>query len=142
MLADLFTEKQIPGWADEGMAVLAEPVSNRPPPACGGPLEQNRLFRLSELMAIDYPNAECGVADYAQSVSLTQFLVELASPEQFVAFVKRADHQGIEQASERVPHRGLRRPGEPVENYARRQVATIAASKGSSAGATDESRKE
>ena len=29
VLADLFTEKQIPRWADEGMAVLAEPVSEQ-----------------------------------------------------------------------------------------------------------------
>ena len=145
VLADLFTEKQIPRWADEGMAVLAEPVSEQATRASdlAAPLEQNRLFRLSELMAIDYPNAESWSLYYAQSVSLTQFLVELASPEQFVAFVKSAQRQGIEQALRNVYHiEGFADLENRWQNYARRQVATIAASKGSSAGATDESRKE
>ena len=90
VLADLFTEKQIPRWADEGMAVLAEPISEQVSRAgdLAAPLEQGRLFRLSELMAIDYPNAESWGLYYAQSVSLTQFLVELGTPEQFVSFVR------------------------------------------------------
>jgi hypothetical protein len=98
VLADLFTQQQIPRWADEGMAVLAEPAaeqSNR----CAdltGPLREGRIFKLSDLMAIDYPNAEAWSLYYAQSVSLTQFLVQLGTPQQFVSFVRGAQKIGIE----------------------------------------------
>ncbi|MGC8639056.1 MAG: peptidase MA family metallohydrolase, partial [Isosphaeraceae bacterium] len=145
VLADLFTEKQIPRWADEGMAVLAEPVSEQLSRAgdLAAPLEQNGLFRLSELMAIDYPNAESWSLYYAQSVSLTQFLVGLASPEQFVAFVKMAQRQGVEQALRDVYQiEGFPDLETRWRNYARRQIATITASKGSSAGTAEGTRRE
>ena len=145
VLADLFTEKQIPRWADEGMAVLAEPMAEQIGRAgdLAAPLEQNRLFRLSELMAIDYPNAESWGLYYAQSVSLTQFLVELATPEQFVSFVKSAQREGVEQALRHVYHiEGFADLETRWQTYARRQVATITASKEGSAAATDASRRE
>ena len=149
VLADLFTEKQIPRWADEGMAVLAEPVAEQLSRAgdLAAPLEQNRLFKLSELMAIDYPNAQSWSLYYAQSVSLTQFLVELASPEQFVSFVKRAQHEGIEQALRDIYQiEGFPDLETRWRTYARRQIATITASNAASqpgqAVTSDSSRQE
>jgi hypothetical protein len=140
VLADLFTDKQIPRWADEGMAVLAEPVSEQIGRTndLATPLEQNRLFKLSELMAIDYPNAESWPIYYAQSVSLTQYLVELGTPGQFVSFVKSAQRQGVEQALRDVYQiEGFADLESRWQNYARRQIAQIAASKDGLAGATD-----
>ena len=100
MLADLFTQQQIPRWADEGMAVLAEPLNEQISRTAEltGPLKEGRVFKLSELMAIDYPSAESWSLYYAQSVSLTQFLVEQGTHEQFVRFVRGAQQKGVEES--------------------------------------------
>lgn len=145
VLADLFTEKQIPRWADEGMAVLAEPVSEQHSRAVdlAAPFEQNRLFRLSELMAIDYPNAESWALYYAQSVSLTQFLVEQASPEQFVSFVRSAQRHGIEHALREVYQiEGFPDLESRWQTYARHQITTLTAAKEEPAAAADVTRRE
>ena len=91
VLADLFTTQQIPRWADEGIAVLAEPRAEQQVRAAElqEPLEAGRIFDLSKLMAMDYPAAKDWSLYYAQSVSLTRFLVEQGPPEQFVQFVQR-----------------------------------------------------
>lgn len=145
VLADLFTEKQIPRWADEGMAVLAEPVSEQLSRAgdLAAPLDQGRLFKLSELMAIDYPNAESWALYYAQSVSLTQFLVASGTPEQFVGFVRTAQREGIEQAlRDFYQIEGFPDLEKRWRSYARRQLATITAAKESASGTTDTVRRE
>ena len=51
VLADLFTQQQIPRWADEGMAVLAEPPAEQASRASEltEPLREGRVFKLSEL---------------------------------------------------------------------------------------------
>ena len=104
VLADLFTQQQIPRWADEGMAVLAEPVAEQHSRAADltAPLKEGRVFKLSDLMAIDYPNADAWSLYYAQSVSLTQFLVQLGTPEKFVSFVRSAQRSGIEASLKSV----------------------------------------
>ena len=43
-----------------------------------------------------YPSAEAWNLYYAQSVSLTPFLVEQGNPEQFVSFVRSAQRKGVE----------------------------------------------
>jgi hypothetical protein len=100
VLADLFTSQQIPRWADEGLAVLAEPNGEQQTRAAElqEPLEGGRVFDLSKLMAMDYPDAKDWSLYYAQSVSLTRFLVEKGRPEQFIQFVKRSQREGIESA--------------------------------------------
>ncbi len=100
VLADVFPEQQIPRWADEGLAVLAEPISEQAVRATDleEPLKAGKLFRLSDLMAMDYPDPKHWSLYYAQSVSLTRFLVDSGTPEQFIAFVKRAQSDGFEPA--------------------------------------------
>jgi hypothetical protein len=104
VLADLFPHQQIPRWADEGMAVLAEPRSEQSLRAADldEPLRSGRLFRLGDLMAMDYPDAKYWGLYYAQSVSLTRYLVESGSPAQFVKFVQQAQRSGIEPALRQV----------------------------------------
>jgi hypothetical protein len=104
VLADLFTDMQVPRWADEGMAVLAEPGQEQALRAAdlAAPLGQNRLFRLSDLMTMDYPEGKHWSLYYAQSVSLTRYLVELGTPAEFVAFVKGAQRNGVEPELRRV----------------------------------------
>jgi len=131
VLADLFTQQQIPRWADEGMAVLAEPRAEQSSRASEltEPLKEGRVFKLSELMAIDYPNAESWNLYYAQSVSLTQFLVEQGSPEQFVTFVRGAQRKGVESALREFYHiEGFAELENRWQSFARRQAAEITAS--------------
>ena len=128
VLADLFTVQQIPRWADEGMAVLAEPRVEQQVRAAElqEPLEAGRIFDLGKLMAMDYPAAKDWSLYYAQSVSLTRFLVEQGPPEQFVQFVRDSQRDGIESALQSVYRIG----GFPelqarwIE-YARRQTNAI-----------------
>lgn len=100
VLADVFTDLQIPRWADEGMAVLAEPVAEQVGRAVelNAPLAQGRVFGLDKLMTIDYPAAKDWNLYYAQSVSLTQFLMSQGTPAQFVKFLKDAQRRGPDAA--------------------------------------------
>jgi hypothetical protein len=135
VLADLFKQQQIPRWADEGMAVLAEPLAEQLGRAAdlSAPLDEGRVFKLSELMAIDYPSAEAWSLYYAQSVSVTQFLVELGSPEQFITFIHNAQRQGIELALREVYHlEGYKALEQRWLTFARRQSAEISASRSGS----------
>ncbi len=90
VVADLFIPEPLPRWADEGIAVLAEPPTEQQLKAAElrEPLESGRVFPLDKLMAMDYPDAKDWSLYYAQSVSLTRFLVEQGPPEQFVRFVR------------------------------------------------------
>ena len=104
ILADLFPHQQIPRWADEGMAVLSEPNSEQGLRASDldKPLAAGQLFKLSDLMAMDYPDGKFWSLYYAQSVSLTRFLVEQGSPEQFIKFVQGSQHNGVESELRRI----------------------------------------
>ena len=104
VIADLFPRKQIPRWADEGLAVLAEPRSEQALRVLDldDPLKNGRVFNLNDLMAMDYPEAPYWGLYYAQSVSLTRFLVESGTPEQFLTFVQACQDQGAEPALAKV----------------------------------------
>ena len=123
VLADLFTVQQIPRWADEGIAVLAEPHAEQQLRAAElqEPLEAGRVFDLGKLMAMDYPDAKDWSLYYAQSVSLTRFLVEQGPPEQFVQFVRNSQRDGIEGAlREHLPNRRIRRASRTMERICTR----------------------
>ncbi|SIN98345.1 hypothetical protein SAMN05444166_1904 [Singulisphaera sp. GP187] len=104
VLADLFPTQQIPRWADEGMAVLAEPHSEQRLRAADldKPLTSGQLFKLNELMVMDYPDGKYWGLYYAQSVSLTRFLVDQGSPAQFIQFVQGAQQRGFEDELKRI----------------------------------------
>ena len=104
VLADLFPTQQIPRWADEGLSVLSEPPSEQSVRAAElqEPLSSGRLFRLHDLMVMDYPDNQYWGLYYAQSVSLTRFMVELGTPQQFVSFVKASQLNGTEAALKQV----------------------------------------
>jgi hypothetical protein len=106
VLADLFPHQQIPRWADEGMAVLSEPPSEQQLRAAdlNDPLAAGQLFSVQQLMAMDYPEGRWWGLYYAQSVSLTRFLVEQGSPAQFVEFVQRSQQNGPEAELRRIYH--------------------------------------
>jgi hypothetical protein len=106
VLADLFPFQQIPRWADEGMAVLSEPSSEQQLRAAdlNDPLTTGQLFPLHQLMKMDYPEGRFWGLYYAQSVSLTRFLVEQGTPGQFVQFVQRSQQNGAETELRRIYH--------------------------------------
>lgn len=133
VLADVFTDQQIPRWADEGMAVLAEPPAEQAGRAAelNAPLAQNRVFKLDQLMNIDYPGADQWSLYYAQSVSLTKFLVHQGTPNQFIAFLKQAQRQGPEVALREVYQiEGFSDLETRWRTFAERQAAQIASADG------------
>ncbi len=106
VLADLFPSQQIPRWADEGMAVLAEPHSEQRLRAADldKPLTSGQLFKLNELMVMDYPDGKYWSLYYAQSVSLTRFLVDQEAPRNSFSSCKvpsNADSRSSSNASTR-----------------------------------------
>ncbi len=96
ILADLFSMEQIPRWADEGMAVLSEPADEQHRRAGDlvEPLAANRLFPVETLMCMDYPDNRFWGLYYAQSVSLTHFLVQQGTPAQMVQFLQGVQKHG------------------------------------------------
>ncbi len=103
ILAEVFPEQQIPRWADEGIAVLSEPTDEQSLRAADlvRPLNGGRIFSVEQLMLMDYPEGQYWPLYYAQSISLTRFLVEQSSPARFVEFVRDAQRNGTEAALQR-----------------------------------------
>jgi hypothetical protein len=101
ILADVFADRDIPRWADEGMAVLADPDAKRTLHLqdLHEARSANATFRVVEILSMaDYPAPERTAAFYGQSVSLVKFLVERGTPDQFVRFLRQATEQGYELA--------------------------------------------
>jgi hypothetical protein len=131
VLADLFVARQIPRWADEGLAVLAEPAAeqHRRQADLKEPLDGGRVFKVGQLMTMDYPAPEDWPLFYAQSVSLTQFLVEQGPPQRFIQFVRDSQRHGAEAALRDVYQiDGLAALQERWQAYARQQIAVDVAS--------------
>ncbi len=98
---DRFLTNPLPRWADEGIAILADPQTKQR-------RHQNDLhvavldgttFHAAALLAIEeYPRPERFGAFYGQSASLTEFLVERESPAHFLAFMTCARRDGYDAA--------------------------------------------
>lgn len=101
VLAEKFATRQIPRWADEGMAILSEPVARQAlrRAAMQRALARARRYSAGDLVALaDYPVAERRDAFYGQSASLVAFLIERDSPARFLEFLELGQKQGFEQA--------------------------------------------
>jgi peptidase MA superfamily protein len=101
VVADHFVERQIPRWADEGMAVLADTQGKQSlHHADLGVARANRTtFRLIELMQLEnYPEASRQGAFYGQSASLVRFLVARAGERAFVGFLTKSNEIGYDAA--------------------------------------------
>lgn len=104
VLAGMFGSAPVPRWCDEGIAILTEPSEK---------IEQhrrnllkhhreNQLFGLRELMELkDYPQARRVGAFYAQSVVLTEFLMQQKSPRVLTEFIRDGLRQGYDAALEK-----------------------------------------
>ena len=99
VLAGNFGPYAVPRWADEGLAVLSEPVAK---------IEQHRmnvtkaareqkLFTVHELIHLnDYPEPRRLEAFYAQSVMLVDFLAQKKGPTVLVQFIRDGLKEGYE----------------------------------------------
>ena len=128
VVADLFTAQQIPRWADEGIAVLAEPETEQNLRAADlrESLSSGQVFDLRQLMSIDTPEPKDWSLYYAQSVSLTRFLVEQGTPEQLVQFVRESGGKGIEVALRDIYRIvGFAELQERWQGYARERLASV-----------------
>jgi hypothetical protein len=101
VLAEKFAVKQIPRWADEGMAILSEPAVRQADrrSAMQRALARAPRYAAGELLALrDYPPGDRRDAFYGQSASLVAYLIERDSPEKFLAFLQRAQEHSFDQA--------------------------------------------
>lgn len=96
ILADRFAHKQIPRWADEGIALNSEPATRQRDMRgwLAGEIKQGRGFTLQQLLSMQqYPqNKHLGDLFYAQSGSLVEFLLvqNSDSEEGVIRFVENA----------------------------------------------------
>ncbi|MGE3807015.1 MAG: peptidase MA family metallohydrolase [Gemmataceae bacterium] len=91
--------KAMPRWANEGMAVLAEPRNSINGMLRYLPKDKDELFGVQFLMEMhDYPRAADLPIFYAQSVSIVDFMVKEKGPTTFVDFLKDARKQGYSKA--------------------------------------------
>lgn len=105
VLADLFPSNPIPRWADEGMAILAEPDdAQRRRSDLSAAFAANRLFSVAQILtANDYPpDSHHWPLYHAQSVSITRFLVDRDGPRPFVEFLRASQAEGLDPALRRV----------------------------------------
>lgn len=101
LAADRFIDVPMPRWAEEGMALLADPhrkqqlhdVDFRRASA------SRRHFRLGDLLALhEYPTPERMQTFYGQSASIVRFLADRGEPAQFVDFIEHALENGYDSA--------------------------------------------
>ncbi len=105
ILADKLHGRKAPLWSDEGLAVLAEhPSCQRHAMAhLAQYLARGQAYPVMVLMQMKhYPADELKFLFYAQSASLTRFLLEQGTRRQFVQFLRWAKPGSIESALRQV----------------------------------------
>jgi hypothetical protein len=101
LMAGRFGKDSVPPWANEGMAVLAEPPDKirchlRNLARCR---EEGRLFQVCQLIQLrEYPDHRSLAAFYAQSVALVEFLSREREPQVFTRFLCDSLQEGLERA--------------------------------------------
>jgi hypothetical protein len=101
VLADAFVNRSLPRWADEGIAVLADPHEKQHGRHYDlhAALNSRRTFRVAELVSLeDYPGEGRLGVFYSQSGSLVDYLVKIGTPGQFLRFVQEAGSKGYDSA--------------------------------------------
>ncbi len=101
VLRDRFPEAQLPTWADEGMAILADSVAKqeRHRRDLDEALHLGTPLRVVTLLSLaDYPRADLFGAFYGQSIALTEFLISRKTPQWFVEFIECASRRGYDAA--------------------------------------------
>ena len=104
VLADLFTEVELPRWMDEGMGILLESPRKRAKRllALTGTSPQLHFTAEQFFVRRDYPCSSRIHAFYAQSASLVNFLVSLRGGANFVKFAKLSIQSGYDTALRKI----------------------------------------
>ncbi len=92
---------ELPVWADEGMALMADPAAKRALHLrdLSSAYKCNSICPLAQfLSSTSYPCRENIAVFYGQSLSLVQFLVARKSAPEFLRFLRLADQTGYEAA--------------------------------------------
>ena len=101
VLADRFTERRIPAWADEGIAMLAESPDKlqRRLNELRGVVTAGRTLALRQLVSLENgPTPESRAAFYGQSVTFAGLLLERGTPQQLIQFVEAGQRDGHDKA--------------------------------------------
>jgi hypothetical protein len=105
VVADYFDGKQLPRWADEGMAILADSNEKRRlhQRDLHQAIGQQKTFHAAQLLAVtDYPEATRIPTFYGQSASLVAFLCKRDKPAKFLEFVQLSMQKGHETSIREV----------------------------------------
>ena len=90
ILADHFSQRSLPRWADEGMAILADPPAKRDQYAreLRTAMANRTAFGVPDLLKTKgYPPPERWGGFYSESVSVVDYLVKRGSAHRFVQFL-------------------------------------------------------
>lgn len=101
VLADRFTDRRIPAWADEGIAMLAESPDKlqRRLNELRGVVTAGRTLALRQLVSLENgPTSESRAAFYGQSVTLAGLLLERGTPQQLIQYVEAGQRDGHDKA--------------------------------------------
>lgn len=101
VLADHFPARPLPRWLDEGIAILADPLSKQHGHENDWLVakQQATSFRLVELLEQQqYPPAERVQAFYGQSAAMVRDLLSRKSPAELLRFIETAQHRGYDLA--------------------------------------------
>lgn len=104
VLSDKFLSNPLPRWADEGIAMLADPRAKqgRHRNDLRIAFANGTVVHTAALLTMeDYPRPDRFGAFYGQSASLTEFLVKRKTPSLFVDFIERARREGYDSALRR-----------------------------------------
>lgn len=101
VVQERFAKTTMPRWADEGIAILADPESKqgRHRHDLNNAVANGTTFPAGALLTLgEYPRPDQFGVFYGQSASLTEFLVQRKTPEAFLEFIERANLLGYESA--------------------------------------------
>jgi hypothetical protein len=100
VLAARFGQRDLPRWADEGIAVLSEPRAQRQlrQRELARAHDDDALFSVAALMGMSQPPGRRAALFYAQSASLVAFLSKQKKPAALAGFLRRSRADGFEAA--------------------------------------------
>lgn len=101
VLADRFTQRRIPAWADEGISMLAESPDKlqRRLNELRSVIATGHTLSLSQLVALESgPASAERAAFYGQSVTFAGLLLERGTPRQLLQFVEAGRRDGHDKA--------------------------------------------
>src|SRR5262249_34599928 len=125
VLGDLFSDAALPRWADEGMAVLAEPRTqvDRYLKTMVRLRNEGRLIPLAQILGqYEYPDVKLITVFYVESVSVVEFMVNLKGASAFVAFL-RDSGRGMDAALQK--HYAIRNVADLQDHWLRATFTEI-----------------